>query len=113
MKRYITFLFLTLLTQLSYGQWWKPLVFNFDKPEPVYIDTTLSGNIWQIGRPQKVFFDSAFTRPNAIVTDTINYYPKNNVSEFILKTPTFLLCCGGVIMRFFHKYDTDTLADGG
>ena len=34
------------------------------------IDTNLIGNIWQIGTPSKTFFDSAYSVPNAIVTDT-------------------------------------------
>lgn len=43
---------------------------------------TASSNIWQIGRPQKIIFDSAATLPNAILTDTINNYPPNNTSTF-------------------------------
>lgn len=52
----------------------------------VYPDTAAS-NIWQIGVPQKIIFDSASTVPNAIVTDTINSYPVNNESSFVVKLP--------------------------
>lgn len=45
------------------------------------IDTT-AGNIWQIGPPNKLVFDSAYTLPNALVTDTLNTYPNNNESAF-------------------------------
>src|SRR4051812_44380034 len=43
---------------------------------------TSSSNIWQVGAPHKNIFDSASTRPNAIVTDTSAFYPVNNVSRF-------------------------------
>ncbi|MDX1349958.1 MAG: T9SS type A sorting domain-containing protein [Putridiphycobacter sp.] len=43
---------------------------------------TSSNNIWQIGQPQKTIFTSAFTYPNAIVTDTSNVYPDSNTSSF-------------------------------
>lgn len=89
-----------------------PLVFNFDTSEPVFIDTSITGNIWQIGNPLKPFFNGSLTFPNAMVTDTINPYPTNNVSEFIIKTPTCFGSCG-VHMTFYHKYDTDSLSDGG
>lgn len=105
--------FLLLLTvNISYGQI-NPLVFNFDTIESVFIDTALSNNVWQIGKPQKTFFDSSYTYPNAILTDTINSYPSNTISQFIVKTPTYINSHGGVNMRFLHKFDTDSLEDGG
>ena len=45
-----------------------------------------SNHVWQIGRPQKIIFNSAATLPNAIVTDTINHYPVNDTSSFIVST---------------------------
>ncbi|NVN94928.1 MAG: T9SS type A sorting domain-containing protein [Bacteroidetes bacterium] len=41
-------------------------------------------NIWQVGKPQKAKFTSAYSIPNAILTDTLNYYPCNDTSSFIL-----------------------------
>jgi len=37
-----------------------------------------SNNIWQIGIPCKIFFNSAYSEPLAILTDTINLtaYPQ-------------------------------------
>lgn len=106
-------LFINLLTcNIAFGQF-VPLVFNFDTIEPVYVDTALTNNVWQIGKPQKILFDSAFTASNAILTDTFNSYPQNNISEFIVKTPTYIGGYGGIYMTFFHKYDTDSLLDGG
>ena len=44
-----------------------------------------SSNIWQIGRPKKIIFDTAATKPNVLVTDTVKKYPKNNTSHFLAK----------------------------
>lgn len=102
-----------LLTKLAFSQF-TPLIFNFDRVEPVYIDTSLANNIWQIGPPQKTIFNSPKSSPNAILTDTINTYPNNNWSEFVVKTPTYVGAgWGGIEFRFAHKYDTDTINDGG
>ncbi len=51
-------------------------------PLKIQIDTSQQGNIWQIGRPQKILFNLAFSIPNAIVTDTLNTYPINDTSSF-------------------------------
>jgi hypothetical protein len=89
---------------------------TFETPDSlVRIDTALAGNIWQIGQPQKVFFDSAYTVPNAIVTGLVNNYPKGNYSTFTVKiTDTsegWIPYRAGVI--YVHKFDTDSLHDGG
>ena len=47
------------------------------------IDTS-EYNIWQIVKPQKQFFDSAYSRPLAIITDTLLFYPDTNHSYFDL-----------------------------
>jgi hypothetical protein len=44
-------------------------------------------NIWQIGKPNKTVFTAAHSLPRAIVTDTLNPYPINDTSVFILKMP--------------------------
>lgn len=109
MKKHSSILFFLFYSKLLFAQF-TPLSFNFDTTEAVYIDTTLTNNIWQIGRPQKIIFNNSLTFPNAIVTDTVNFYPTNNTSEFIVKTPNYM---GGVEMYFRHKYDIDSLQDGG
>ncbi len=87
----------------------------FENPyEYVKIDTS-SQNLWQIGIPNKFFFDSAFSAPNAIVTDTVNFYPINNSSYFDLligefNYPVYYWMSFGVEIK--HKFDTDTLNDG-
>ncbi|MCK4662737.1 MAG: T9SS type A sorting domain-containing protein [Bacteroidales bacterium] len=88
-----------------------------DTINPWIIDTTNHENIWQIGKQQKVFFDSAYSVPNAIVTDTINPYPINNHSSFqfnIIKPDwAWWMCWSSISLFFHHKYDTDSLYDGG
>ncbi|RLD63787.1 MAG: hypothetical protein DRJ01_02850 [Bacteroidetes bacterium] len=87
----------------------------FENPyEYIKIDTS-SQNLWQIGIPKKTFFDSAFSLPNAIVTDTINFYPVNNSCYFDLlignfNYPVYYPQSFGVEIK--HKFDTDTLKDG-
>lgn len=90
---------------------------SFEEPSPYVSILQLPHNIWQIGPPQKTFFGNSFTLPNAIVTDTINYYPVSNISSFELMVGDFNM--GGswwhynLFIDFRHKYDTDTLRDGG
>lgn len=52
----------------------------------LYIDTASNPNsIWQIGKPNKPIFNSTQSIPNAIVTDTLNAYPINDTSSFIIE----------------------------
>lgn len=77
------------------------------------VKDTGSNNIWQIGKPQKVIFDSAKTLPNALVTDTINYYPPNNISSFSFRVSHFGLGNTGIVaIRWMQKLDIDTSGDG-
>lgn len=83
----------------------------------IKIDTSQPNNIWQIGKPQKLFFNVAASPPNTIVTDTINPYPVNNLSsfQFVIKEPLSNLWGFGDLPYFMfkHKFDTDSLKDGG
>ena len=91
---------------------------NFELPDSlVTIDTPLTGNVWQTGVPGKIYFDSAYSVPNAIVTDTLNYYPDSNLSSFTIKVFDPAWGFGGgwssIGFAFWHKYDFDSLQDGG
>lgn len=72
-----------------------------------------TNNIWQIGSPQKVIFDSANTLPNAIVTDTINLYPINNKSVFSFNANNATSLPGIVALRWTQKLDMEFQKDGG
>lgn len=72
-----------------------------------------TANIWQVGQPQKTLFDSAATFPNALMTDTLNYYPPNNQSSFHF-TVNALGGYGGVVaIRWKQKLDMEKGSDGG
>lgn len=74
-----------------------------------YIDTTQPNNLWQIGIPSKTIFNSAYSAPLALVTDTLNAYPIGNMSffEFVVYTDDY------TEISFWHRFNTDSLADGG
>ena len=72
-----------------------------------------SSNVWQIGPPQKIIFDSAATLPNAIVTDTINFYPVNDTSRFIAKVWMYFGNWGIFALQWKQKLDMDAGFDGG
>ncbi|NQU33549.1 MAG: T9SS type A sorting domain-containing protein [Bacteroidetes bacterium] len=78
----------------------------------IIIDTT-GNNIWQIGTPDKVFFDAAHSGEKTILTDSVNSYPLNDTSSFIyvIRNPYTETCFTS--MEFWHKYDMDTLTDNG
>jgi hypothetical protein len=90
-------------------------VINFEDPAEYILNDSSGGNIWQIGEPRKYFFQPAYTPPNAIVTDTLNPYPVNNFSTFTLIVGYFndFWYPWEVFVDFRHKFDTDTLKDGG
>lgn len=75
-----------------------------------YIDTTQSNNIWQLGTPSKTIFNTAYSPPLALVTDTLNTYPNNNTSSFSF---TVWTNCNWFSIFFWHKIHTDSLEDGG
>ncbi len=95
--------------------------FDGDNPIPnhileIILDSTDANNIWQIGPPQKVVFDSASTVPNVLITDTINTYPINDTSRFQLGLTTDFeqqLNWGIFALQWNQKLDMDSLKDGG
>ena len=131
MKKILLIISLSLITSFLSAQ--LPMGYyesiSFDPPSPVYIsinvtdtilqiDKSIVGNIWQIGKPQKTIFNSAYSLPNAIVTDTIYNYPPNNLSAFNFKIfdPAWMSLTAPsacIDISFMHKFDTDSLKDGG
>jgi hypothetical protein len=69
-------------------------------------------NIFQIGTPHKLFFGNSYSQPNAIMTDSVYSYKKNNFSYFDYKF-NFVRSGSGFHLSFRHKYETDSLKDGG
>lgn len=81
-------------------------VFNMHKSRFVF-DTSHHHNSWQIGKPQKAVFDSAYKTTNAIVTDTVNPYPVNDTSVFIVKHDKSNYGVNVFSIRFYYKLDID------
>lgn len=74
----------------------------------VNIDTLhYPNNKWQIGKPNKIRFNAAYSNPNAIITDTTNVCIPNDTSVFILKVPKHAWL-GLMFMSFKYKLDIDT-----
>jgi Secretion system C-terminal sorting domain len=88
-----------------------------DSVNPWVIDETNPENIWQIGETYKAAFDTAYSTPNAIMTDTLNPYPVNNYStfEYLITKPEWAKdrCISHLQLLFQNMYETDTLCDGG
>ncbi len=113
-------LLLTLILLMSFGSLLYAQTYHqyFDGADTslfnsVFVDIdTAHGNVWQIGRPQKVIFDSAATYPNVIVTDTVNPYPVNDSSSFIVRFhPAY--SWGIFAFQWKQKLDIEYLSDGG
>jgi hypothetical protein len=90
---------------------------TFDEPAEFITIGLSESNIWQIGHPQKVYFNSAYEGNKAIVTDTLNPYPLSNYSYFDLVIGNFNYNAYwfpySALIDFRHKFDSDTLRDGG
>jgi len=110
MKRILLFLTLICLTNIGKAQIDTITFESFTSK--ILIDST-SNNLWQIGKPQKVFFDSAFAGKKAILTDTILDYPPNDTSTFIYIINNQCLQNCITCMSFWHKYDMDSIGDKG
>lgn len=110
----IIFLFvLAVFAEKTFAQWTCCDTVSFETPTSNIVIDTLSGNLWQIAKPDKTFFNSAHSGTNAILTDSIYTYPPNDTSSFIhiIHNPYLQTCY--TCISFWHKYDTDTLADYG
>ena len=84
-------------TNYTVGIWH---VINFDTSyKYIHIDTS-GQNIWQVGIPQKTYFNSSYSPSRAIVTDTVNDYPVNNYSYFDLYIGNFNISTGVIQMIY-------------
>jgi hypothetical protein len=92
---------------------------DFENPgifNRIFIDTNANpNNIWQIAEPGKLFFNIAHSPTHVIITDSINPYPTNDTSSFII-THVRDGGWGGntlLLLDFWFKMDSDTLNDYG
>jgi hypothetical protein len=111
-KGIIAVLTIILMYSPIWGQ--NPLYFTFEQDtnyqKYFYVDSSAANNIWQIGKPHKAIFDSAYSFPNALVTDTLNTYPINNSSSIIIWQRASAPVIG---LHFYYQTNTDTLVDFG
>jgi hypothetical protein len=116
MKNIILAVILVLLLSKVIAQYFIVYADTIDFEEPcnyLFIDTSAT-NLWQMGIPGKTIFDSAYSMPNAIITDTVNYYPTNNHSSLVIKLdPAIFSLISNIDVHFWHKFDTDSLNDYG
>ena len=114
-KLYLTFALLLITVCITKAQFYTQYFDGADTSAThsikVKIDTG-STNIWQVGRPRKTIFNRAASTPNVIITDTVNYYPNNNVSRFTLKS--YVQYTNYVFaLQWMQKLDMDLHHDGG
>lgn len=94
---------------------------QFEQPYDYLSIDSSNQNIWQIGDPQKTFFNAPFSTNNAIVTDLVDTYPPDTYSYFDLYIGAFNYPGSemsesypyNIFMEIKHKYDTDPSKDGG
>jgi len=114
MKYKIIFFYLTLST-LGFSQT-NFLRISFENQyemDHLFIDTVSNiNNIWQVGEPQKSFVTNIPDGINVIITDTVNSYPINDTSIFIINNlpapyPEM------IVLRGYYKVNSDTITDYG
>jgi len=73
------------------------------------------GSLWQVGTPSKGSFNQAHSPQKALMTDSVNPYPVNQNAYFdIFYTESYFFQYGFQMqLQFSHKFDTDTMLDGG
>lgn len=77
-----------------------------------WITIPISNKIWEIGIPNKMGMNDSYDGLPAIVTGLNNTYPLNSSNYFEIEIP-YEYIWGEGILSFWHKYDTDSLNDGG
>lgn len=71
-------------------------------------------NLWQIGTPQKTYFNQANSLPNALVTDTVNTYPNDTTASFIIKFNSWQSTGFPLLqLGWLQKTDMEEGVDGG
>ena len=118
MKQSFTLLIMFLIIQPTFSQT-SDFILTFEDTSVInrvyYTDSTLDpAGIWQIGRPQKSFMNTAATQPNAIVTLLDSLLPAGIKASFIITLQNAQLNnYQGGLLTFTHRYEFDPLHGGG
>ena len=84
--------------------------FNLD----IQFDTLNMDSVWQIGPPQKTFFNTAMSPPNILITDTVNTYSTNLSSSFVIEINELSIDFFPYIqLEWKQKIDVEEGVDGG
>jgi hypothetical protein len=73
----IFLLVLAVFAEKTFAQWTCCDTVSFETPTLNIVIDTLSGNLWQIAKPDKTFFNSAHSGTNATVSYTHLTLPTN------------------------------------
>ena len=88
-----------------------------ENPLSIFTIENTPDNVWEIGEPQKTNFTNGFNSLKAIVTDTLDSYPVNNASAFVISytttQPSNSIHWANFSLRFDYNVDSDTLTDYG
>lgn len=110
--KYLLFCFLTPIW--GYGQFTEITFDDTNNLDLIMIDTVSNpNNIWQIGKPQKSFFNSAYSDPKVMITDSMNSYPINDTSSFYLWYTRIDTTWEFPALTFRYKVDSDSINDFG
>lgn len=72
-----------------------------------------SNSTWEIGVPSKIRFNTAFTQPKAILTDSLNPYPINDSSSFEVPIPINWFSNGILAIEWVQSLDLEEDKDFG
>ena len=113
MKILYTFFIITLFSIAATAQ--RTTLFNLTFEDTAvinqvfYTDSILDSlGVWQIGQPNKPFFDSAYSLPTAIVTRLDSSLQPNTKASFIITVPYRFHYWGGALLTFENKYVLDS-----
>lgn len=111
MKRLLLIPFLILLCFTSQAQYRGSIIDSCEFNEACVLLKNFSDTgLWQIGKPSKSFFNQAGGGVSGLLTDSVNTYSPNSHEYFDVQFENNYL---GITFAFWHRFDTDTLADGG
>lgn len=110
MKRLLLIPFLILVSFSAQGQRQGVIIDSCGFHDSCSLVKNLSDTgLWQIGTPSKVFFAQGGNGNKALLTDSANNYPPNTHEYVDIHFESIY----NIRFAFWHRYDTDTLADGG
>lgn len=121
MKKHLLAMLLLLSSQIVFAQdppdYWYQYFDGADTfSSAIHIEPVRdSQNIWQVGKTHKAILDSAFSRPNVLITDTSQLYPIGNRSTFYINypLPQYVGWLYGFAFQWLQKLDMDSLHAGG